>query len=71
MVLFKIDNGERNREIIQSFSDISNNPVITQCFKNKLELGSCYPNKVEQQIQEILVQIDIKNAEPEWLHLLD
>lgn len=71
MALFKVDNGERKREILDKFLEKSGDSVLTQCLKNRLEYGSRYPNSVEQKIEDILDQIEFENAEPPWLHLLD
>ena len=71
MVTFKVDNGERKKEIVNKFLEKTGDPVFTKCLWNRLEYGSKYSNEVEQKIEEVLTQIDFENAEPPWLHLLD
>ena len=70
-VLFRVDNGERDRELLEKFLEKSGEPVLTQCLRNRLEYGSRYPNSVEQKIQAVIDQLELENTEPPWLHLLD
>ena len=71
MGLFKVDEGQRKKELLDKFLERSGDPVLTKCLFNRLEYGSRYPNLVEIRINEIIEQLELEHAEPPWLHLLD
>ena len=69
--MFKVNNGQREKELIEKFSERCSNPVLIQCLKNKLQFNSVYPNAVEIQIQEIIDKLELEESEPPWVKLLD
>ena len=66
--MFKVK-GVADREQIELFQEFSDDPVLLQCYKNKIEFGCTYSNDVEQKIYEI--ENKIQKVEPEWLNLID
>lgn len=71
MVQFKVDNGERNREIIEKFIEKSGDHVLAMCLKNRLEYNSRYTEQIENKIQNIMDTLHFEHQEQQWLHLLD
>ena len=69
--MFKVNNGQREREIIEKFSERCQNHALIQCLKNKLQHKCTYPNSVEMQIKEIMDTIELEESEPPWVKLLD
>jgi hypothetical protein len=71
MVQFKVDEGQRKKELLDRFSEKTGDPVLTKCLFNRLEYGSKYSNIIEMKINEIIEQLELEHTEPPWLHLLD
>ena len=69
--MFKVDNGERKRELFEKFRESSNSNVLTQCFINRIEYGSVYQEDIEKRMDDILAGLYLEHAEQPWLHLLD
>ena len=69
--MFRVDNGERKRELFEKFREASNNYVLTQCLINRTEYGSVYPPDIEERMDQIVSSLDLEHSEPPWLHLLD
>lgn len=66
--MFKAKN-VADKEHIELFQEFSDDPVLLQCYKNKIEFGCTYNNAVEQKIYEI--ETRMKKTEPDWLDLID
>lgn len=71
MVQFKVDEGQRKKELLDKFLEKTGDPVLTKCLFNRLEYGSKYSNIVEMKINETIEQLELEHTEPPWLHLLD
>ncbi len=71
MVQFKVDEGQRKKELLDRFSEKTGDHVLTKCLFNRLEYGSKYSNIIEMKINEIIEQLELEHTEPPWLHLLD
>jgi len=50
--MFKVQNLK-----IEKFQEKCGDPVLVQCYKNKLEYGCSYNNEIEQKIIELEVSI--------------
>jgi hypothetical protein len=61
--------GVADKEQIERFKEFSDDAVLLQCYKNKIEFGCTYNNAVEQRIYEI--EIKMQKIEPDWLDLID
>ena len=67
MSLFQME--DRNQRLLKEFMDrCDNNIVLSNCYKNKLELGCIYNKSVEEKISNILKDIE---EYPWWVDLLD
>lgn len=66
--MFKVK-GVADKEQIELFEEFSDDPVLSQCYKNKIEFGCTYNNAVEQKIYEI--ETKMQKIEPDWLDLID
>jgi len=61
--MFKVQNPK-----IEQFKEKCRDPVLVQCYKNKIEYGCSYNNEIEQKIIEI--ELSIGEDTPLW-ELLD
>jgi hypothetical protein len=67
MCLFRMEN--RNQRLLKEFMDrCDGNIVLSNCYKNKLELGCTYNKSIEEKISKILGDIE---EYPWWVDLLD
>jgi hypothetical protein len=67
MCLFRMEN--RNHRLLKEFMDrCDGNIVLSNCYKNKLELGCTYNKSIEEKISKILGDIE---EYPWWVDLLD
>lgn len=66
--MFKVK-GASDREQIELFQEINDDPVLLQCYKNKIDFGCTYNNAIEQKIYEI--ETKMKKIDPIWLDLID
>lgn len=67
MSLFQME--DRNQRLLKDFMDrCDNNVVLSNCYKNKLELGCTYNKSIEEKILNILKDIE---EYPWWVDLLD
>ena len=71
MVQFKVDNGQRKRELLEKFLETSRDPILTKCLTNRLEYGSVYPPNIEEKMNKIIDTLKLEHSVPDWLNIVD
>ena len=65
-MLLKVENV--NDRLLENFKNLCKDPVLIECYKNRIQLGCKYNPETEEKINKITSQFE---EHPWWVSLLD